>query len=60
MKDGGLIGFERIDWFNGGLFDDDQALPLTADDIAICLRAASARLERNGSLDLRNAVRARS
>jgi len=41
MKDGGLIGFERIDWFNGGLFDDDQALPLTADDIIICLRAAA-------------------
>jgi hypothetical protein len=35
MKDGGLIGFERIDWFNGGLFDDDQALPLTADDITL-------------------------
>jgi type II restriction/modification system DNA methylase subunit YeeA len=41
MKDGGLIGFERIDWFNGGLFDDDQALPMTADDIIICLRAAA-------------------
>ena len=41
MKDGGLIGFERIDWFNGGLFDDDQALPMTADDIALCLRAAA-------------------
>jgi len=41
MKDGGLIGFERIDWFNGGLFDDDHALPLTADDIALCLRAAA-------------------
>ena len=41
MKDGGLIGFERIDWFNGGLFDDDQALPLTADDITLCLRAAA-------------------
>jgi len=31
MKDGGLIDFERIEWFNGGLFDNDQALPLTAD-----------------------------
>jgi type II restriction/modification system DNA methylase subunit YeeA len=41
MRDGGLIGFERIDWFNGGLFDDDQALPLTSDDIALCLRAAA-------------------
>jgi hypothetical protein len=41
MKSGGLIGFERIDWFNGGLFDDDQALPLTEDDITLCLRAAA-------------------
>ena len=39
MRDGGLIGFERIEWFNGGLFDNDDALPLTADDIGICLRA---------------------
>jgi hypothetical protein len=40
MKDGGLIGFERIDWFNGGLFDNNEALPLTADDITLCLKAA--------------------
>ena len=40
MKDGGLVGFERIEWFNGGLFDDSEALPLTVDDIALCLRAA--------------------
>ena len=41
MKDGGLVGFERIEWFNGGLFDDSEALPLTADDITLCLRAAA-------------------
>jgi hypothetical protein len=41
MKDGGLVGFERIEWFNGGLFDNDEALPLTAEDIALCLRAAA-------------------
>ena len=41
MKGGGLIGFERIEWFNGGLFDSDEALPLTADDIILCLRAAT-------------------
>ena len=41
MKDGGLIGFERIEWFNGGLFDNDEALPLTADDISLCLRTAA-------------------
>ena len=40
MRNGGLVGFERIDWFNGGLFDDDEALSLTADDIDLCLRAA--------------------
>jgi hypothetical protein len=39
MKSGGLLGFDRIEWFNGGLFDNDNALPLDADDIAICLRA---------------------
>ena len=40
MKDGGLVGFERIEWFNGGLFDDDEALPLAAGEIDLCLRAA--------------------
>ena len=28
MSTGGRIGFETVDWFNGGLFDDDVALPL--------------------------------
>ena len=28
MKSGGMVGFEPVDWFNGGLFDDDAALPL--------------------------------
>ena len=41
MKGGGLVGFEHIEWFNGGLFDDSSALPLTEDDIALCLKAAS-------------------
>ena len=27
-KNGGLFGTERIDWFNGGLFDSDEVLPL--------------------------------
>lgn len=40
MRSGGLVGFERIDWFNGGLFDDDEAFALDPDDIALCLRAA--------------------
>ncbi len=34
MKDpGGRIGFRLVPWFNGGLFDDDMALPLLAEDI---------------------------
>lgn len=41
MRSGGLVGFERIDWFNGGLFDDDGALPLEADDVDLCIRAAT-------------------
>ena len=24
-RPGGRLGFERVDWFNGGLFDDDTA-----------------------------------
>lgn len=40
MKDGGLVGFESIEWFNGGLFDDAEALSLDHEDVEICLRAA--------------------
>ncbi|SDG03189.1 Type II restriction/modification system, DNA methylase subunit YeeA [Limimonas halophila] len=40
MKDGGRVGFERVDWFNGGLFDDDTALPLRKREIEAALRAA--------------------
>mgnify|MGYP007030116868 CR=1 FL=1 len=29
----GLFGAERIQWFNGGLFDGGQVLPLTAEEI---------------------------
>ncbi len=32
---GGLFGAERIQWFNGGLFDGAQVLPLTADEIKL-------------------------
>lgn len=41
MRAGGRVGFERVDWFNGGLFDDDTALPLTKDDIALVREAAA-------------------
>lgn len=40
MKSGGRVGFEQVAWFNGGLFNDDLALPLDADDLKIALSAA--------------------
>ena len=40
MATGGRIGFEKVDWFNGGLFDDDTALPLDKSEIDITLKAA--------------------
>src|SRR4051812_40610693 len=36
----GGVGFEQVEWFNGGLFDDDEALPLEKDDVAEVLAAA--------------------
>lgn len=33
MKSGGLLGLEEIDWFNGGLFDDDDVIPLQKTEI---------------------------
>ena len=41
MATGGRIGFEAVAWFNGGLFDDDSALPLERHDIEIALKAAA-------------------
>ena len=41
MSTGGRIGFENVEWFNGGLFDDDTALPLGKTDIEITLKAAA-------------------
>ena len=32
MAAGGRVGFETVAWFNGGLFDSDDALPLTQSD----------------------------
>jgi type II restriction/modification system DNA methylase subunit YeeA len=40
MQSGGRVGFEQVAWFNGGLFNNDSALPLDRDDIAIALKAA--------------------
>ena len=41
MRDGGQVGFDRVDWFNGGFFDDDTALPLTRDHISLVREAAA-------------------
>ena len=41
MATGGDVGFEPVAWFNGGLFDDDAALPLDREGIETALKAAS-------------------
>ena len=41
MATGGLVGFETVAWFNGGLFDDDAALPLAKSEIETTLEAAA-------------------
>ena len=41
MATGGDVGFEAVAWFNGGLFDDDAALPLDREGIETALRAAA-------------------
>ena len=40
MASGGRVGFETVDWFNGGLFDDDTALTLERADIDTVLAAS--------------------
>ena len=40
-KAGGRVGFQSIEWFNGGIFDDDGALPLTRADVEVALSAAN-------------------
>ena len=37
---GGKVGYDLVEWFNGGLFDDDDVLPLEAADIRTALNAA--------------------
>ena len=41
MSTGGRIGFEAVAWFNGGLFDDDTALPLCKHQIETTLKVAA-------------------
>ena len=40
MASGGRVGFEQVAWFNGGLFEDDSALPLEKSDIETVLKAS--------------------
>ena len=40
MQKGGSVGFEDVDWFNGGLFDDNCSLPLHEGDIRQTLEVA--------------------
>ncbi|ANL38324.1 class I SAM-dependent DNA methyltransferase [Rhizobium phaseoli] len=40
MSKGGMVGFESVEWFNGGLFDNDAVVDLQKDEIDLTLRAA--------------------
>ena len=40
MATGGAVAFEVIDWFNGGLFDDDSTLPLDKSELQLVLKCA--------------------
>ena len=41
MKKGGVFGAHIIDWFNGSLFDSNDAIPLLADDTKEILSVAT-------------------
>ena len=41
MATGGLVGFESVPWFNGGLFADDAALSLERPEIETVLKASA-------------------
>ncbi|MEI8166802.1 MAG: type IIL restriction-modification enzyme MmeI, partial [Chloroflexales bacterium] len=40
MREGGYFGEDRVPRFNGWLFDDDEVLPLNADELALLEAAA--------------------
>ena len=40
MCTGGRVGFETVDWFNGGLFEDDATLPMDKAQIETTLEAS--------------------
>lgn len=41
MRTGGRIGFEDVEWFNGGLFNNSLAFALEEEDVALVLSAAA-------------------
>ena len=41
MRKGGVFGVDEVAWFNGGLFDDDAALPLTRAEIKLIGEASA-------------------
>ncbi len=40
MSVGGRVGFETVEWFNGGLFEDDATLPMDKSQIETTLEAS--------------------
>ena len=40
MSTGGVVGFDRVNWFNGGLFKDDTALSMNREQVETTLEAA--------------------
>ncbi|MXX48125.1 MAG: class I SAM-dependent DNA methyltransferase [Chloroflexi bacterium] len=40
-ESGRFFGTQRIEWFNGGLFDDDSVLPFTSDELRTVADASS-------------------
>ena len=40
MSVGGRVGFEAVEWFNGGLFEDDATLPMDKAQIETTLKAS--------------------
>ena len=41
MSVGGRVGFETVEWFNGGLFEDDAALPMDKAQVETTLDASA-------------------
>ena len=41
MSVGGRVGFETVEWFNGGLFEDDATLPMDKAQIETTLEASA-------------------